>query len=623
MKRGLQIFQRKAGQDENAKPNSDSRRRTLSLSGSTPTTGKPKNDRQSRPSGLLRRSLQRASNDSEGSGNGGKDAGVPQRRRTLLGKQRGPGMAASLSMPDAIGSLSDAGGPTLELSSNAARDALLSIGERGEIVDATTTATHSTQTPPADAIHSSSSSTPHSAIACTPKQVNELQSAIRDLRSDNEAIREEIAQLKLDHSSSVSALCSEIARLRAAMLSFKALSCTQSGLPRTSSGSRFRLSVPPFTASALTAPSTVPTQTSSGLPIRSSTSSSPATVTLSSTLRQPPSQASQKFLRAQATLLAAERAEALLASLSEEARQAVRTESRREVRTSGQAKARLSALFSASGSTSKLVEHTEHTHPLSLSRNEAVDALAASHAILELQQLCDLHGNSNHGSFDSLLSEDSRGSGSAEVRGSDSDDLRALDTADLRASTPTSADSVSVYSAGGSSPQKLSVSPFATLTATPMSRSDVSLRTEESLPVELPHAPSGFHPALLVENYSPSGTISALASTEDPPLANYSETTEVITSKPPSPIILSPHQRLVSSNSKSRIPIPLGWRRLNSSSPPSPPLSLTTLSPKLKSPSPDGLAGCNNTESMLASRSLGVAPGKGSRMSEDQRGSPM
>ena len=75
---------------------------------------------------------------------------------------------------------------------------------------------------------------------------------------------------------------------------------------------------------------------------------------LSSTLRQPPSQASQKFLRAQATLLAAERAEALLAGLSEEAKQAVRTESRREVRTSGQAKARLSALFSAS--TSKLVE---------------------------------------------------------------------------------------------------------------------------------------------------------------------------------------------------------------------------------------------------------------------------
>ncbi|KAL1720272.1 hypothetical protein EV715DRAFT_289540 [Schizophyllum commune] len=531
-------------------------------------------------------------------------------------------MAASLSMPDAIGSLSDAGGPTLELSSNAARDALLSIGERGEIVDATTTAMHSTQTPPADALHSSSSSTPHSAIACTPKQVNELQSAIRDLRSDNEAIREEIAQLKLDHSSSVSALCSEIARLRAAMLSFKALSCTQSGLPRTSSGSRFRLSVPPFTASALTAPSTVPTQTSSGLPIRSSTSSSPATVALSSTLRQPPSQASQKFLRAQATLLAAERAEALLASLSEEARQAVRTESWREVQTSGQAKVRLSALFSASGSSSKLVEHTEHTHPLSLSRNEAVDALAASHAILELQQLCDLHGNSNNGSFDSLLSEDSRGSGSADVRGSDSDDLRALDTADVRTSTPTSADSVSVYSARGSSPQKLSVSPFATLTATPMSRSDVSLLTEESSPVELPHAPSGVHPALLVKSYSPSG-ISALASTEDPPLANYSETTEVITSKPPSPIILSPHQRLVSSNSKSRIPIPLGWRRLNSSSPPSPPLSLTTLSPKLKSPSPDGLAGCNNTESMLASRSLGVAPGKGSRMSEDQRGSPM
>ena len=57
-----------------------------------------------------------------------------------------------------------------------------------------------------------------------------------------------------------------------------------------------------------------------------------------------------------AALELAERAEALLAGLSEEARQAVRTESRREVRTSGQTKARLSALFSASGSTSKLVE---------------------------------------------------------------------------------------------------------------------------------------------------------------------------------------------------------------------------------------------------------------------------
>ena len=257
-------------------------------------------------------------------------------------------MTASLSMADAIGSASDAEGPTLELSSNAARDALLSIGEMGEIVNATTTAMHPTQTPPTDAIHASSSSAPDSAIACTPKQVNELQSAIRDLRSDNEAIREEIAQLKLDHSSSVSALCSEIARLRAAMLPFKAISCTQSGLPHMSSSSRFRLSVPPLTASALTTPSTVPTH------IQSSTSSFPATVALSSTLRQPPSQASQKFLRAQATLLAAERAEALLASLSEEARQAVRTESRREVRTSGQAKARLSALFSAS--TSKLVE---------------------------------------------------------------------------------------------------------------------------------------------------------------------------------------------------------------------------------------------------------------------------
>ncbi|KAL1734516.1 hypothetical protein EV714DRAFT_268653 [Schizophyllum commune] len=529
-------------------------------------------------------------------------------------------MAASLSMPDAIGSLSDAGRPTLELSSNAARDALLSIGEKGEIVDATITAMHPTQTPPADAIHSSSSSSPDFAIACTPKQVNELQSAIRDLRSDNEAIREEIAQLKLDHSSSVSALCSEIARLRAAMLSFKALSCTQSGLPHTSSGSHFRLSVPPLTASALTAPSTVPTQPSSGLPIRPSTSSFPATVALSSTLRPPSRQASPKFLRAQATLLAAERAEALLAGLSEGARQAVRTESRREVRTSGQAKARLSALFSASGSTSKLVEHTEHTRPLSLSRDEAVDALAASHAILELQQLCDLHGTSNHGSLDSLLSEDSRGSGSADVRGSDSDDLCVLDTVDLRASTPTSADSVSVYSARGSSPQKVSVSPFATLTATPMSRSDVSLRTEDTSPAELPDAPSGVHPATLIKDSSPSETT---AHAKKPPLVNAAYTSSDIISEPPSPKVVLPHNRLVSSNSKSRIPIPLGWRWLNSSSPPPPPLSLTTLSPKSKSASPVDPAGSNNTERMLVSGSAGIAPGKGSRMSEDQRGSPM
>ncbi|KAI4518051.1 hypothetical protein K525DRAFT_288874 [Schizophyllum commune Loenen D] len=478
-------------------------------------------------------------------------------------------------MPGAIDSALDVGGTPLELSSNAARDALLSIGELGEIVDAPECETMNIATPSsADAIPTASSSKPGSSNYSLQKQLDHLHAAICDLRTDNATLRSELAQLKLDHASIVSALCSEIARVQAMTLSSKACPPAPSGLLHTSSGSRFRPSALPFTASTLAAPSTALPPTSSGLPIRSSASSFPAIVALSSTLRRTPNQASTKFLRAQATLLAAERAEALLSGLSEEARQVVPTESRREVRTSDQAKARLSALFSASESASKLSEPTEHTRPLALSRNEAVDALAASHAILELQQLCDFHGNSNYDSFDSLLSEDC---------GSDFADSHGLDPHDLQNSTPNSPDSLSVYSTRGSSPEKLNVSPFATLTATPFSQSAVSLRTEQASPAELPDAPSGVHPASLA----------------------------------PSPMMMPPHQRLLSSNSKSRIPIPLGWRRLNSSSPSSPPLSLTTFTPR--SPSSTGAAEGGETESMLAP---GFVPGKGSRMSEDQRGSP-
>ncbi|KAI5887934.1 uncharacterized protein SCHCODRAFT_02639279 [Schizophyllum commune H4-8] len=554
-------------------------------------------------------------------------------------------MATSLSMPDAIASSSDAGRSPLDLSSNAARDALLSIGEMGEIADAPAgemmhLSTHPREPTPTNAISTSASSKIVPSIIHPQKQLDDLQAAIRDLRSDNEALRAEIAQLKLDQISSVSALCSEIARLQATMLSLKTslapsgLPRTPSGLPNTLSALRCGPSALPFTTSTLAATSSALPAASSALatssnalaptmpgpPFGSSASSFPATVALSSSLRQPPSQPSSKLLRARATLLAAERAEALLAGLSEEARQAVRTESRRGVRSSAHANSRLSALFSASGSTSKLPKQIEHERPLSLSRNEAVDALAASHAIMELQQLCDLHGNSNHGSFDSLLSEDSRGSGSADWHIIDSNALRALDSDGLRASTPISADTVSVYSARGSSPEKLSVSPLATLTATPSSRSDVSLRTNDPSTVEPPDAPSGVHPLSLIKIPLPSDI---LASAEGLSPANHSETTIDMAAKPPSPMVVPPHQRLVSSNSKSRIPIPLGWRRLNSSSPPSPPLSLTTFAPGSKSSSPDGSAERDHTERMMASGSAGIAPGKGSRMSEDQRGSPM
>ncbi|KAL1692423.1 hypothetical protein GGG16DRAFT_112156 [Schizophyllum commune] len=413
-------------------------------------------------------------------------------------------------MPGAIDSALDVGGTPLELSSNAARDALLSIGELGEIVDAPECETMNIATPSsADAIPTASSSKPGSSNYSLQKQLDHLHAAICDLRTDNATLRSELAQLKLDHASIVSALCSEIARVQAMTLSSKACPPAPSGLPHTSSGSRFRQSALPFTASTLAAPSTALPPTSSGLPIQSSASSFPTIVALSSTLRRTPNQASTKFLRAQATLLAAERAEALLSGLSEEARQVVRTESRREVRTSDQAKARLSALFSASESASRLSEPTEHTRPLALSRNEAVDALAASHAILELQQLCDFHGNSNYDSFDSLLSEDC---------GSDFAGLHGLDPHDLQNSTPNSPDSLSVYSTRGSSPEKLNVSPFATLTATPFSQSAVSLRTEQASPAELPDAPSGVHPASLVKNASAFDIPATMAGSSFPKL---------------------------------------------------------------------------------------------------------
>ncbi|KAL1746615.1 hypothetical protein HDZ31DRAFT_62052 [Schizophyllum fasciatum] len=324
------------------------------------------------------------------------------------------------------------------------------------------------------------------------KQLDDLHAAIRALRTDNTSLRLEIARLKDAHASSVADLRSEIAVLQAALRSKQARPVAPSAsLLRSGQASCVRNS-----------------------------------------------ETSSRFLRAQATMLAAERAEALLAGLSPDARRALRpnerpplsalfttsgtaaSHSKKPLRKSGSHEPALSAI-DIDGATSS-TENPGLARMLSLSRNETLDALAASHAVLELQQICSQHGASSLDSLDSLLSDDHS--------------------------------SASAYSGRGSSPEKVNVSPFASSATSPYTPSRVSSPTGSTSVADL-DVPLGLHPVSLVRT-SAESLDDTVAVVDDTPPADASgpvvnSSADLVTQTPP-----QPQQHILPSTSKSRIPIP-------------------------------------------------------------------